>query len=153
MLEQFLILVIWEKAYLVKICPIFVSSPLAFGARYQSFLRVCLFLHEGVTNFVYQSEKLNNPMDDTDYKHMISNLYCGYFLGERILCGILKFLKEFLLKLTLFSIKHIFCAHKTEKLNDRSSVGFCYLISQFPFSKTKVIIFPEKQNRSPVLGD
>ena len=46
MLEELLILVILEKVYLVKMCPIFVGSPLAFGARYQSFLRVCLFLHE-----------------------------------------------------------------------------------------------------------
>ena len=61
MLEQLLILVILEKVYLVKMCPIFVGSPLAFGARYQSFLRVCLFLHEGVTNFVYLSEKFNKP--------------------------------------------------------------------------------------------
>ena len=68
MLEQLLILVILEKVYLVKMCPIFVGSPLAFGARYQSFLRVCLFLHEGVTNFVYPSEKFNNPMDvNTDH--------------------------------------------------------------------------------------
>ena len=63
MLEQLLILVILEKVYLVKMCPIFVGSPLAFGARYQSFLRVCLFLHEGVTNFVYPSEKFNNSTD------------------------------------------------------------------------------------------
>ena len=38
----------------------------------------------------------------------------------------------------------------SEKLNDRSLAGFCYLISRFPFSKTKYVIFPEKQNRSPV---
>ena len=63
MLEQLLILVILEKVYLVKMCHIFVGSPLAFGTRYQSFLRVCLFLHEGVTNFVYPSEKFNIPTD------------------------------------------------------------------------------------------
>ena len=67
MLEQLLILVILEKVYLVKMCPIFVGSPLAFGARYQSLLRVYLFLHQGVTNFVYPSEKFNNPTDDTNY--------------------------------------------------------------------------------------
>ena len=63
MLEQLLILVILEKVYLVKMCPIFDGSPLAFGARYQSFLRVCWYLPVGVTNFVYPSEKFNNLTD------------------------------------------------------------------------------------------
>ena len=44
-------------------CPIFDGSPLAFGARYQSFLRVCWYLLIGVTNFVYPSEKFNNLTD------------------------------------------------------------------------------------------
>ena len=63
LLKPLLILVFSLKFYLVKMCPILDSSSLAFGARYQSFLRVCLFLHEGVTNFVYPSEKFNNPTD------------------------------------------------------------------------------------------
>ena len=71
MLEQLLILVILEKVYLVKMCPIFVGSPLAFGERYQSFLRVCLFLHEGVTNFVYPIEKFNNPTDLSTDKSLV----------------------------------------------------------------------------------
>ena len=41
LVKPLLILVIFEKVYLVKISPIFDGSPLAFGARYQSFLRVC----------------------------------------------------------------------------------------------------------------
>ena len=41
LLKQLLILVIFEKVYIVKMSPIFDVSPLAFGARYQSFLRVC----------------------------------------------------------------------------------------------------------------
>ena len=41
LLKLLFILVIFVKVYLVKMCPIFDSSPPAFGARYQSFLRVC----------------------------------------------------------------------------------------------------------------
>ena len=69
--EQLLIklllnLVIFKKLYLVKMCPIFDSSPPVFGARYQSFLRVCGFLHKGVPYFGYpchysfESEKPKN---------------------------------------------------------------------------------------------
>ena len=63
LVKPLLILVIFEKVYLVKMSPIFDGSPLAFGARYQSFLKLCLFLHEGVTYFVFPSEKFNNPAD------------------------------------------------------------------------------------------
>ena len=55
--------VIFKKLYLVKMCPIFDSSPPVFGARYQSFLRVCWFLHKGVPYFGYPSENLSNPTD------------------------------------------------------------------------------------------
>ena len=41
LLEPLLILVCSVKVCLVKMCPIFDGSPLPFGARYQSFLRVC----------------------------------------------------------------------------------------------------------------
>ena len=44
-------------------CLIFEGSSLAFGASYQSFLRVYWFLPLGVTNFAYPSEKFNNPTD------------------------------------------------------------------------------------------
>ena len=67
MLKPLLVLVFSVKVYLVKMCPIFVDSPLAFGARYQSFLRVCLLLHEGVTDFVYPSEKFNIRTDVNTY--------------------------------------------------------------------------------------
>ena len=63
LLKLLFILVIFLKVYLVKMCPIFDGSPPAFGARYQSFLRVSWFLHKGVTNFVYLSEKFNNLTD------------------------------------------------------------------------------------------
>ena len=46
-------------------CPIFDSSPPVFGARYQSVLRVCWFLHKGVPYFGCPSEQLNNPTDIT----------------------------------------------------------------------------------------
>ena len=71
-LKLLFILVIFVKVYLVKMCPIFDSSPPAFGARYQSFLRVSWFLHEGVTNFVYPSEKFNNlrnTIEDPFHSH------------------------------------------------------------------------------------
>ena len=41
LLKSLLILACFVKVYLVKMCPIFDSSPIAFGARYQSFLRIC----------------------------------------------------------------------------------------------------------------
>ena len=56
-------LVISEKDILVKTCPIFDGSPLVFGALYQIVLRVDWFLHQGVTNFGYLSERLNNLTD------------------------------------------------------------------------------------------
>ena len=56
---------IFKKLFLVKMCPIFDSSPPVFGARYQSFLRVGWFLHKGVPYFGYPSEQLNNPIDIT----------------------------------------------------------------------------------------
>ena len=70
--EQLLIkvllnLVTFKKNYLVKMCPIFDSSPLVFGARYQSFLRVCWFLHKEVPYFGCPSEQLNNPTDISVY--------------------------------------------------------------------------------------
>ena len=64
-LKPLLILVIFEKVYLLKMSPIFDVSPLAFGARYQRFLRVGWFLHEGFTDFVYPGEKFNNLTDVT----------------------------------------------------------------------------------------
>ena len=41
LLKPLLVLVFFVKVYLVKMCPIFDGPPLAFGASYQSFLRVC----------------------------------------------------------------------------------------------------------------
>ena len=41
LLKSLLVLVFFVKVYLVKMCPIFDRPPLAFGASYQSFLRVC----------------------------------------------------------------------------------------------------------------
>ena len=55
--------VIFKKLYLVKMCPIFDSLPPVFGERYQSFLRVCWFLHKGVLIFGYPSKNLSNPTD------------------------------------------------------------------------------------------
>ena len=71
--EQLLIklllnLVIFKKLYLVKMCPIFDSLPPVFGARYQSFLKVCCILHKRVPYFGYPSEQLNNPTDISKYK-------------------------------------------------------------------------------------
>ena len=63
LLKSLLVLVFFVKVYLVKMCPIFDRPPLAFGASYQSFLRVCWFLPLGVANFVYPIEKFNNPTD------------------------------------------------------------------------------------------
>ena len=63
LIKVFLNLVIYKKLYLVKMCPIFDSSPPVFGARYQSFLRVCWFLHKGVPYFGYPSKNLSNPTD------------------------------------------------------------------------------------------
>ena len=71
--EQLLIklllnLVIFKKLYLVKMCPIFDSSPPIFGARYQSFLRVnmLIFTQRRVPYFGYPSENLSNPTDITE---------------------------------------------------------------------------------------
>ena len=80
--EQLLIklllnLVIFKKLYLVKMCPIFDSSPPVFGARYQSFLRVCWFLHKGVPYFGYPSENLNNPTNINYFFYdLLIALYC-----------------------------------------------------------------------------
>ena len=63
LLKLFLNLVSFRKLYLVKMYPIFDSSPPVFGARYQSFIRVCWFLHKEVLYFGCPSEHLNNPTD------------------------------------------------------------------------------------------
>ena len=68
LLKSLLVLVFFVKVYLVKMCLIFDGSSLAFGASYQSFLRVYWFLPLGVTNFAYPSEKFNNP---TDVNHQV----------------------------------------------------------------------------------
>ena len=73
MLKPFLVLVFYIKAYLVKMCLIFDGSSLAFGASYQSFLRVYWFLPLGVTNFAYPSEKFNDP-----YPIILGNLAVPY---------------------------------------------------------------------------
>ena len=62
-IKLFLNLVIFKNLYLVKMSPIFDSSPPVFGTRYQSFLRVCWFLPKGVPYFGYPSENLTNPTD------------------------------------------------------------------------------------------
>ena len=67
--------VIFKKLYLVKMCPIFDSSPPVFGARYQSFLRVCWFLHKGVPYFVYPSDNLNNPTDIIMYIKQFKSIF------------------------------------------------------------------------------
>ena len=91
--EQLLIklllnLVIFKKLYLVKMCPIFDSSPPVFGARYQSFLRVCWFLHKGVPYFGYPSENLSNPTDISIYSCMMywTRWITFYFLGSSACC-------------------------------------------------------------------
>ena len=66
--------VIFKKLYLVKMCPIFDSSPPVFGARYQSFLRVCWFLHKGVPYFGYLSEQLKSSIDISVYIYSLSNM-------------------------------------------------------------------------------
>ena len=63
LIKLFLNLFNSKKLYLVKMCPIFDSSPPVFGAGYQSFLRVCRFLHIGISYFGYLSENLSNPTD------------------------------------------------------------------------------------------
>ena len=70
---------VFAKLYLVKMCSIFDGSPLAFGARYQSFLRVCWYLPVGVTNFVYPSEKFNNPTDVSVYVSLLTWKGATYF--------------------------------------------------------------------------
>ena len=56
-----------RSIHLVKMCPLFDGSPLAFCERYQIFLEGCLYLHKRVTNFGYYSEKLTNLTDVTMY--------------------------------------------------------------------------------------
>ena len=58
------------KLYLVKICPIFDSSPQVVGARYQSFLRVYWFLPLGVTNFAYRVR------NSTTQQTLVESLMC-----------------------------------------------------------------------------
>ena len=54
--RTFSISLILEKVYLVKMCPIFHSSPPVFGAKYQSLLRVCWYLHRVVSYFGYRTD-------------------------------------------------------------------------------------------------
>ena len=65
-------------------CPIFDSSPPVFGAKYQSFLRVCWFLHKGVPCFGYLSEQLNNPTDISNHEFLCFNAVSSINIMIRI---------------------------------------------------------------------
>ena len=126
LIKQLLNLVIYKTLYLVKMCPIFDSSPPVFGARYQSFLRVCWFLHKGVPYFGYPSENLSNQTDVIAYG---KNLRNDVFLGYRVIPG-------------LFGghISH-FQGNITFYLNSRFHVDcFSWKILKVVLSKNKVIV-------------
>ena len=124
LIKLFLNLVIFKKLYLVKMCPIFDSSPPVFGARYQSFLRVCWFLQKGVPYFGYPSKNLSNQTDVNAYG---KNLRYDVFLGYRVIPGLFW--------------GHIFQGNITFYLNSRFHVDCSnWKILKVVLSKNKVIV-------------